>query len=69
MKAETANEAEPEMPELSPEEIERLEEAEYLSELNNFHWVIYPFWKTIETICDKVIGCKSRAKQKKDEHW
>jgi len=72
LKAEVANEEgdeDGEEKEYTAEEIERMEEAEYLSELNNFHWIIYPFWKTIETICDKIIGCKSRAKKKKEEHW
>jgi len=42
-------------------ELEWREEAEYLSTLSNFHWFIYPFFKTLEVACDKVFGCKSRA--------
>jgi hypothetical protein len=46
---------------LTPEERERIEEAEYLATLSNFHWVVYPFFKTLETVCDKIFGCKRRA--------
>lgn len=48
---------------LSPEERERLEEAEYLAELSNFHWLVYPFFKTLESICDKICKCKTRARK------
>lgn len=54
----------PEIPEELTEEqrlaIERQEEAEYLATLSNLHWFVYPFFKTIEVLCDKVFGCKSR---------
>ena len=53
--------------ELTPEQIAAIEyetawqeEAEYLSSLSNFHWFIYPFWKTIEAGCDKLFGCKKK---------
>jgi hypothetical protein len=52
---------EEEEPELSPEEQERLEETEYLAELSNFHWVMYPFFKTVERVCDKIFGCRRKA--------
>lgn len=55
-------------PELSPEELERLEETEYLAELSNFHWVMYPFFKTIEKVCDKIFGCKRKAQQLNSEY-
>ena len=47
--------------------IERQEEAEYLATLSNFHWFVYPFFKTIEVACDKVFGCKSRLKQENEK--
>lgn len=56
--------------EMTPEEIaqmEREEEAEYLGTLNNFHWVMYPFFKTVETICDKIFGCKKKAQKINEE--
>ena len=56
-----ANE-EQEEEEEDPELIERKEEAEYLATLSNFHWFVYPFFKTVELCCDKIFGCKSRAK-------
>ena len=52
--------------ELTTEElliIERNEETEYLATLSNFHWFVYPFFKTIEVACEKVFGCKSRAQK------
>lgn len=39
---------------------ERIEEAEYLETLNNFHWVVYPWFKLLEAVCDKIFGCKKR---------
>ena len=48
---------------LTPEERERLEEAEYLAELSNFHWLVYPFFKTLETFCDKLCRCKTKAQR------
>lgn len=36
------------------------EEAEYLETLSTFHWIVYPFFKTIETVCDKIFGCKRK---------
>ena len=58
--------------ELTPEElliIERNEETEYLATLSNFHWFVYPFFKTIEVACDKVFGCKSRAQKENEKRW
>ena len=37
---------------------ENHEEAQYLATLSNFHWFVYPFFKTLEAVCDKVFGCK-----------
>lgn len=62
-----ATTAVPEEPDLSPEEIERQEETEYLATLSNFHWVMYPFFKTLECLCDKVFGCKKKAQQVNEE--
>ena len=50
-----------EEPEMTPEEIEREEENEYLASISNFHWFVYPFFKCIERICDKLFGCKKYA--------
>ena len=38
--------------------MERMEEAEYLETLSTFHWLVYPWFKLLETACDKVFGCK-----------
>ena len=46
---------------------EVIEEAEYLATLSNFHWFIYPFFKTIEVVCDKIFGCKSKAEKFNEE--
>ena len=54
---------------LTPEERERLEEAEYLGELSNFHWLMYPFFKTLETLCDKVCRCKTKAQRLNAKVW
>ena len=40
-----------------------MEEAEYLATLSNFHWFVYPFFKTIEVACDKIFGCKKHAEE------
>lgn len=48
---------------------EREEEAEYLETISNFHWLVYPFFKTIETMCDKVFGCKRKALKINEEVW
>jgi len=53
--------------ELSPVEQERADEALYLAELSNFHWVVYPFFKTIEVLCDKMFGCKRSALKVNEE--
>lgn len=29
--------------------------------MSNFHWFVYPFFKTIEKLCDKVFGCRRKA--------
>jgi hypothetical protein len=50
-----------EEPELTPEEIEREEENEYLASISNFHWFVYPFFKCVERIFDKLFGCKKYA--------
>jgi hypothetical protein len=60
-------EEEEEEEEVDPELIERQEEAEYLATLSNFHWFVYPFFKSVELCCDKIFGCKSRAKQQNEE--
>lgn len=39
---------------------ERMEEAEYLETLSTFHWLVYPWFKLLETACDKVFGCKKQ---------
>ena len=39
---------------------DRMDEAEYLETLSNFHWFVYPWFKLLETACDKVFGCKRR---------
>ena len=39
---------------------ERMDEAEYLETLSTFHWFVYPWFKLIETACDKVFGCKRK---------
>ena len=54
-------------PERSSEEIEREEENEYLETLGNFHWVMYPFFKTLECVCDKIFGCKRKATKLNEE--
>ena len=41
--------------------LERQEENEYLATLSNFHWFVYPFFKTAEKLCDKIFGCKRQA--------
>jgi hypothetical protein len=51
-------------PELSEYEQNWRDEAEYLSTLNNFHWLVYPFWKMIETFADKLCGCKRNVEAK-----
>lgn len=48
----------PEAPEPTEWEKEWAEECEYLTTLSNFHWFMYPFFKTLEAACDKVFGCK-----------
>lgn len=40
--------------------MERMEEAEYLETLNNFHWLVYPWFKMLERGCDKIFGCKKK---------
>jgi len=55
-----------EEPEMTPEEIEREEENEYLATISNFHWFVYPFFKCLERICDKVFGCKKHAIEQGD---
>lgn len=57
-----------EEPEQTQEEIEREEETEYLATLSTFHWVMYPFFKTIEKVCDKIFGCKRKA-EKLNSEW
>jgi len=42
---------------------ENHEEAQYLATLSNFHWFVYPFFKTLEVVCDKVFGCKRQLAQ------
>ena len=39
---------------------DRMDEAEYLETLSTFHWFVYPWFKMIESACDKVFGCKRR---------
>lgn len=53
--------------ELTAEEIERAEETEYLGTLSNFHWVMYPFFKSVERVCDKIFGCKRKALKVNEE--
>lgn len=50
-------------------EMEWKEEAEYLATLSNFHWFVYPFFKTVEVLCDKVCGCKRRAERENERRW
>ena len=33
------------------------EEAEYLETVNNIQWIIYPFFKLIESFIEKTCGC------------
>lgn len=47
--------------EMTPEEIEREEENEYLASISNFHWFIYPFFKCAERVFDRIFGCKKYA--------
>ena len=56
-------EPERELTEAEKFEMEWRNEAEYLSTLSNFHWFVYPFFKTLEVGCEKVFGCKSRARK------
>lgn len=44
-------------------------EAEYLSTLSNVEWFIYPFFKMVEVCCEKVTGCKSRARRVNERMW
>ena len=46
---------------INDEIAEREEETAYLGTLSNFHWFVYPFFKTVETVCDKIFGCKRAA--------
>lgn len=50
-------------------ELEWRNEAEYLATLSNLHWFIYPFFKTLEVGCEKVFGCKSRARKENERMW
>ena len=47
--------------------MERMEEAEYLETLNTFHWLVYPWFKVLETACDKVFGCKRTLDAENDK--
>lgn len=58
---------EQEEPDMTAEEIERAEETEYLATLSNFHWVMYPLFKTLETVCDKIFGCRRKALKVNEE--
>lgn len=52
---------------MTAEEKERQEENEYLGTISNFHWFVYPFFKCVEHLCDKIFGCKRKAKELNDE--
>ena len=47
-------------------ERENHEEAEYLATLSNFHWFVYPFFKTLEVFCDKIFGCKKHVERENE---
>jgi len=51
---------------MSEYEQEWRDEAEYLKTLNNFHWLVYPFWKMIERVADKMCGCKRSVEAKNE---
>ncbi len=55
-----------EEPDMTQEEIEREEETEYLATISNFHWFVYPFFKCVERICDRVFGCRKHAMEVAD---
>jgi hypothetical protein len=47
--------------------MERMEEAEYLETLSMFHWLVYPWFKMVETACDKVFGCRKKLDEENEK--